>query len=252
MKHTLWIGALALLLGSAGTLTAQSLTAAEIIKKAENKLRGQSSASVMKMTIVRPKYTRTMTFKSWSKGEEYALMVVESPARDKGTATLKRGREMWTWQPRVQRVIKMPPSMMSQSWMGSDLTNDDLVRQSSLVNDYTQRLLGTQKVDGRDCYQIELKPRPDAPVVWGKILLWVDKAEFMQLRTEFYDEDQYLVNTIEGKAIKRLSGQLLPSQMIITPADEAGHRTVLEYQSLELNAAIDDDFFSLRNLKRIR
>lgn len=246
----MWL--LLLLLGSVATLSGQSLTAAEIIQKAENKLRGSSSAAEMEMTIVRPKYTRTMTFKSWSKGEEYALMVVESPARDKGTATLKRGREMWTWQPRVQRVIKMPPSMMSQSWMGSDLTNDDLVRQSSLVKDYTQRLLGAQTIDGRACYHIELKPRPDAPVVWGKILLWIDKTAFMQLRTEFYDEDGYLVNTIEGKAVKSLGGQLLPSKMVVTPADEPGHQTILEYRSLRLNVPLADDFFSLQNLKRIR
>ena len=227
-------------------------TAVEIIKKADQKLRGASSKSEMTMKIVRPKYTRTMKIKSWAKGDDYAMMLITSPARDKGTATLKRKKEMWSWQPRAQRVVKMPPSMMMQSWMGSDLTNDDLVRQSSIIRDYNHKKLAKEKVDGTLCYKLQLIPKTDAPVVWGKIEIWIDTKDFNQLKTKFYDEDEYLVNTMLGKKVKNLGGKNLPSIMEIIPADEEGHKTVLEYNSMQFNVKLSESFFSVQNMKRLR
>lgn len=226
--------------------------ARHIIETAENKLRGKSSRSEMKMTIVRPDWTREVTLKTWGLGRDYSLTLITGPARDKGTAFLKRDAEIWNWQPTIDRTIKMPPSMMMQSWMGSDLTNDDLVRESSILRDYNHQLLGEDEQAERACWKIELRPKTDAAVVWGRIVMWIDQAAYMQLRTEFYDEDDYLINTTLGKAIKEMDGQLLPSILEIIPAEEEGHKTVLEYVNLEFDVNLTDKFFTVQQMKRVR
>ena len=228
------------------------LEAKEIIRKAEEKTRGSSSFSEMKMTIVRPTWTREVGIKSWSKGDEYSLILITSPARDKGAAFLKRDREIWNWQPTIDRVIKMPPSMMMQSWMGSDFTNDDLVKESSILEDYTHQVLEKETIDGRLSYKIELIPHEDAPVVWGKIWIWIDVKDFIQLKTAFYDEDDYLVNTMLGMNIKMMGGNLLPSRWEVIPADEEGHQTVIESKIIAFDKKMEDNFFSVQNMKRVR
>ncbi|MEL6970340.1 MAG: outer membrane lipoprotein-sorting protein [Bacteroidota bacterium] len=238
------------LLLTCGIILAQD--AKEIIQRAEDKLRGASSYSEMKMTVVRPDWSREVTMKSWAVGRDLSLILITGPARDKGVAFLKREREIWNWQPTIDRTIKMPPSMMMQSWMGSDFTNDDLVRESSILRDYEHELISEETVDGRTSWKIKLTPKSDAAVVWGEIFMWVDQAEYIQLKTEFYDEDGYLVNTMLGKAIKDMDGKLLPSIMEIIPAEEEGHKTVLEYVSLDFDITVKDSFFSVQNMKRVR
>lgn len=232
--------------------SAQKLTAKEIIQKADEKVRGNFSEAELKMTIVRPDWTREMKMKSWSKGEDYSLILLTGPARDKGIGFLKRKKEMWNWQPGIDRVIKMPPSMMSQSWMGSDFTNDDLARASSTVNDYEQNLLGEEVIEGRKCWMIELIPKEGVGVVWGRIKMWVDQKDFIQLKSEFYDEDEYLVNTMMGKNITKFGTRMLPKILEVIPADEEGHKTIVEYVSLSFDKSIKDRFFSIQNMKRIR
>lgn len=227
-------------------------TALEIIKKADEKQKGITSKGELKMTIVRPTWTREMTMKSWSKGDDFSMILVTSPVRDKGSAFLKREKEMWNWQPTIDRVIKLPPSMMSQSWMGSDFTNDDLVKQSSIVVDYDHKLLGKEEIEDYECYKLELIPHDDAAVVWGKIIIWISTKEYMQLKTEFYDEDDYLINTILGKNIKTMGGKLLPATMEVIPADEEGHKTVIDQLSLIFDEPIKDSFFSVQSMKRAR
>ena len=129
-------------------------TAKEIVQKADEKMQGESNKSVMKMTIVRPTWQREITMKGWALGRDYSLILITAPARDKGSAFLKRESEMWNWQPSIDRVIKLPPSMMLQSWMGSDFTNDDLVKESSIVNDYEQTLEEDTLINGLDCYKL--------------------------------------------------------------------------------------------------
>ncbi len=249
MKTLLAIS-LACLLGS--LLAQQPLSALEIVRKADEKVRGKTSMAEMKMTIVRPTWSREVTMKSWGKGEELALILITGPARDKGTAFLKRNKEIWNWQPAIDRVIKLPPSMMMQSWMGSDFTNDDLVKESSAIHDYTHRQVGMETVEGRECYKIEMVPKEEAAVVWGKVLVWIDKKDFMQMKAGFYDEDGFLVNTLYGKDVKILGGKLLPGRMEVIPADEPGKKTVIEYLRLEFDRPIDDAFFSMQNLKRVK
>jgi outer membrane lipoprotein-sorting protein len=253
MKNTLLLFLGFFLLTTAMTpVQAQDLTAREIIKRSDEKMRGESSRGEMKMTIIRPTWTREMSMKMWSLGDDYSLILVTAPARDKGTAFLKRDKEIWNWQPTIDRVIKLPPSMMMQSWLGSDFTNDDLIRESSILEDYEHRLLGSEVIDGRDCYQIEMIPKEEAAVVWGKVIVWIDKVEFIQLKTEFYDEDDYLVNTMLGKEIKDLGGKQLASVLEVIPADEEGHMTRIEYVSLEFDIAIEESFFSVQNMKRVK
>ncbi|MCP4633720.1 MAG: outer membrane lipoprotein-sorting protein [candidate division Zixibacteria bacterium] len=204
------------------------------------------------MEVIRPDWSRKTTMKSWSKGTEYSLILVISPARDKGTTFLKRENEVWNWVPSVEKVIKIPPSMMMQSWMGSDFTNDDLVKESSIVKDYTHKIVGDSTIDNRDCYKIELLPKPDAPVVWGKILNWITKENYLQMRVEYYDEDEELINVMVMSDVKMLGGRLLPAIMEMIPIDKEGHKTVMKYNSAEFNKPIKDSFFSEQNMKRVR
>ncbi len=167
-----------LMLASMQATFAQALSAKEIIQKTDDKNRGLSSQGIMTMTVIRPDWTRTITMKTWSKSREYSLVLITAPARDKGQVFLKIKTEMWNWMPSIDKTIKIPPSMMLQSWMGSDFTNDDLVKESSIVVDYTHTLLGREKVRDIDCYKIGLTPLPDAPVVWGKVIMWITVSGF--------------------------------------------------------------------------
>jgi len=227
-------------------------TAREIITKSTKKMIGTTSQGEMKMTIVRPTWKREITMKSWSSGEDYALILITGPARDKGVAFLKREKEVWNWQPKIDREVKLPPSMMAQSLMGSDFTNNDLVDQAATIDDYTHKILGSEVIRDRDCYKVELIPNEETAVVWGKIISWIDKKDFMQLKAEFYDEEDYLVNTMIGDNVKTLGGKLIPSRLTITPADEPENKTIVEYLSLEFDKPIKDKFFSVQNMKRIR
>ncbi|MDX2135705.1 MAG: outer membrane lipoprotein-sorting protein [Saprospiraceae bacterium] len=226
-------------------------TAFAIIKKADERARGKTSMAEMTITTVRPKWTREMDVKVWTKGNDLALILVRAPAKDKGTTFLKRKKEVWNWVPSLERTIKLPPSMMSQSWMGTDFTNDDLVKESSMVEDYTQTLLGSDVQSGLPCHKLELVPKPDAAVVWGKVLVWIDKKDYMEMRVEFYDEDGYLSQTMVGSEQKLLGGKLLPSRMEMTPADKPDQHTVITYQSLVFDKPIDDAFFTTENMTQV-
>lgn len=230
----------------------QAQTAIEIIKKADEKVRGNTSKSEMIIKIVRPTWEREMTMKTWSKGTKMSMVLITSPAKDAGTVFLKREKEIYNWIPSIERNIKLPPSMMMQSWMGTDFTNDDLVKESSAVEDYTHKILNDSTIEGRICWKIELTPKPNAPVVWGKIYSWVDKKDYLQLRSEFYDEDGFLINTMIGSDIKTLGGKILPSRVEMIPAEKKGNKTVMIYNSLLFDMEISDDFFSAQNMQRIK
>lgn len=232
------------------TLSAQSAT--EIIEQMEEVMRGESSLAEMTMTIVRPRYTRDVSMKAWSLGEEYSLILITAPARDEGNVYLKRENEIWNYVPSIDRTIKMPPSMMSQSWMGSDFTNDDLVRESSTIEDYEHRILREEEIDGREAWVLELIPRPETPIVWGKVLMWIDKEHYIQLRVENYDQSNELANSIGFSEITEMDGRTFPAKLTLTPADEPDQRTIMEYQNLEFNIDINESFFTLQNMRRVR
>ncbi len=233
-------------------LLSQDLTAEEITRRSEDNLRGGNSFAEMKMTIIRPSWSRETKMKSWSKGKDLALILVTSPARDAGVAYLKRDNAIWNWQPKIERTIKLPPSMMSQSWMGSDFTNDDLVQESSLADDYHQKLLGKETIDGLETYKLELTPRENAAVVWGKLIMWISQDHFMQVKTEFYDEDGFLINTMTGSDFRTFDGRHIPSRLTVVPEEEPGNKTLVEYQKLEFNKDVSNGFFTIQNMKSIQ
>ncbi len=231
----------------------QDLTATEIIRRADERFNGEkTSISQMSMTIVRPTWERTFEFKNWTSGRDYALTLITAPARDKGQSFLKRKNEMWSWNPTVSRLIKLPPSMMSQGWMGSDYTNDDILRESSVVNDYEHEIEGEEEIDGRVCYRIRMVAREEAAVIWGHQVRWIDKEDFIFMKSELYDEDGYLVRTELGKDIKLMDGRLIPTRIEMIPAEEEGYMTILEIQEIEFNSPVNDNFFSQQNMKRVR
>jgi outer membrane lipoprotein-sorting protein len=225
--------------------------AAEIVRIADQKLRGEYSRGTTRIEIVRPSYTRALTMEHWSKGSDLYMLLITSPERDKGSAFLKRGKQIWNWLPSIERTVKLPPSMMTQSWMGTDFTNDDLVRQSSLVVDYTHAMLAEEQVSGRGCWKIELTPRPEAAVVWGRVVLWIDTSDYMQMRGEYYDEDGFLVNTVLGKEPMAFGGKLLPSVLEVIPADKEGYKTVMTTLSLDFDVKIEDAFFTQRKMRSL-
>lgn len=233
------------------SLHAQDAT--EIIRKADEKMTGEkTSKGEMRMKIIRPTWERTISFKTWTKGRDYSLTLVTAPAREKGQTFLMRKNEMWNWNPTISRMIKLPPSMMSQGWMGSDYANDDLLKESSVVTDYHHTLIGEEKVNGIDCYKIRLEPREDAAVVWGKMIKWISRDEYLQLKTEYYDEDGYLIKTELAYDIETMDGRRIPTRFELIPEEEEGHKTLFYIEDIEFNVPIPDSFFSQQNMKRVR
>lgn len=227
-------------------------TALDIIKKAEDKMRSGSLYAEMSITTVRPKWSRTMSMKTWAKGTDYSIVLITAPAKEKGTVFLKRHKEAWNWMPSIQRSIKLPPSMMSQSWMGTDFTNEDMIQESSNVRDYEHNILKDSTIEGRKVWKIELIPFEDAAVVWGKVIVFIDKVDYIQMRSEMYDEDGYLVNTMVASNIKELGGKVLATKMEMLPEDKEGHKTVLEYSKIQFDKPIEESFFSVQNMKRLK
>ncbi|MBL4585831.1 MAG: outer membrane lipoprotein-sorting protein [Flavobacteriales bacterium] len=227
-------------------------TAKEIIQKADELTRGLSSQGEMTIQIIRPKWSREMSMKSWTLGTEYSLILITSPAKEKGTVFLKREREIWNWLPSIERTIKLPPSMMMQSWMGTDLTNDDLVKQSSIVTDYEHSIEKDTIVCGKDCWKLKLIAKPDAPVVWGHIISYVEKENFIQMRSEFYDEDGYLINVFTAHNIKEMGGRILASRMEMIPMEKEGQKTIITYNNLKFDTGVEEGFFSTNQMKRLR
>lgn len=226
--------------------------AKEIVRKADDLMQGKSNYADIKMLIHRPKWERTLELKSWAKGNDYSLIYVTAPAKEEGQVFLKREREMWNWLPSINRTIKIPPSMMMQSWMGSDLTNDDLVNQSSIVDDYSHEIKGKETIEGYECYRIELIPHEEAPVVWGKIISWISTNEYYTLRNEYYDENGDLVNTEILSNIRDVGDRKIPTKFKVIPEDEDDYYTIMEFKNISFNIDIEDGFFSIQNMKRVR
>jgi len=252
MKHFKIILISIILISPLFQINAQELSAKEIIVKADNKMRGTSSESTITMKIVRPTWERTVTFRSWEKDRKYSLTLITAPAKEKGQTFLKRDTEMWNWIPNISRLVKIPPSMLSQGWMGSDYTNDDILKESSIVVNYVHTIIGDETISGNECYKIKLIPKEDAAVVWGHIITWVSKEEFLQLKSTYFDEDGYLVKTETASEIKMMDDRKIPTYMEIIPEDDPGHKTIVIINTVKFNTNIDDGFFSQQNMKRVR
>jgi hypothetical protein len=245
------LGILAVLLQ--GPILVHSQSALEIVKASEEKYRGVLSAyTEMELKVIRPKWTRELSMKSWSKGNDYSLVLITYPAKEKGTAFLKKNKDAWNWVPAIERTIKLSPSMMMQSWMGSDFTNDDFVKESSLVRDYDHKLIGEQMVDDILCYIIELMPKPDAAVVWSRVILYIDKKELIQMKSEMFDEDDDMVKTMIASDIQTMDKRRLATTLTLVPLDKNGYKTQMKILKIEFDRPIQESFFTTQNMKSIQ
>lgn len=214
-------------------------------------MRGNTSQVEMTIRTVRPTWSREMDIKAWVKGTDYSMILIRAPAKDKGIVFLKRKKEVWNWMPALERTIKLPPSMMSQSWMGTDFTNDDLVKESSIVNDYDHSIIGDTTIDNRNCYIIQMIPKPETAVVWSKVIVWIDKKDYLELHTLFYDEDGKLINTMNAYDIKLMGGRLIPTHFEMIPADKKNQKTEMIYKNVQFNNPIEDNFFITEKMKTL-
>ncbi len=231
---------------SGGTLYAEE--AGTLVRNAVNYYRGDASFSVVDMTIHRPDWERTLTIKAWTRGEKDSLFTIIAPPKDHGNGTLKKGKEMWIFNPKVNRTIKLPPSMMSQSWMGSDFSNNDLAKSDSIIDDYTHTISETDTNDGKKVFVITSIPKPDAPVVWGMQKLRI-REDLIFLSQEFYDEDLLLVKAMTGTEIALLGGKLFPRIWKMQKAGSEDEYTTLEYKELIFKDHLPADLFTLSSLK---
>ncbi len=227
------------------------LDPAAIVKKTVAYYRGKASVALVDMSIHRTDWQRTLTIKAWTKGQKDSLFYIMAPPKDKGNGTLKKGSEMWTYNPKINRVIKLPPSMMSQAWMGSDFSNNDLAKSDSILEDYTHQLESVQHRKGHRVYVVKSLPKPAAPVVWGMQKLEV-RDDLILLKEAFYDEEMQLVKYMTASNIEMMAGKLFPRIWKMQKADAKNEYTQLVYDELEFLDKLPDSLFNLSSLKNPR
>ena len=223
-----------------------------IIDRVDRVLRGASSRGVATMAVVTKHWERSLTMEVWSLGSDYSLVRVVAPAKEAGMSTLKAAKDIWNYLPKVDRTIKIPASMMMGAWMGSHFTNDDLVKESRLVEDYEIVTSFEGSREGVKVWEFKLTPKEEAAVVWGGIEYQVRQRDFMPLWARYYDEDRELVRTLSFSDFRRMGSRLIPTVMDMQPHDKPGERTTVRYTELQFNINIDKSFFSLRTLRRRR
>ena len=234
----------------ASSASAQDLTGREILDRVEKLLWGQTMQGSFEMSVTTPRWQRTLELRVWLDRPEKSFIRVLSPAKEAGIGSLRIKSEMWNYLPSIERTIKIPPSMMLQPWMGSDFTNDDLVKESSVVNDYTQTVLGIEQVDGAPVYRIEAIPKPEAAVVWGKLLYQVRKPDFVPLLVKYYNERDELVRTLTYSEVRPLGGRTIPTRWEMRPMNKPGNVTLILLKDAQFDRPIDAEVFSLRNLQK--
>jgi len=228
-------------------LRAEAQDARAIVEAGFNYIRDKASVSLVEMTVHRPHWQRVVTIKAWTLGEKNSLFTIIAPAKDNGNGTLKKGREMWIYNPKINRVIKLPPSMMSQSWMGSDFSNNDLAKSDNLITKYTHSITGTETHEGKNVYLIESIPKPKAPEVWGMQRLKI-REDNIFLEQAFYDEDLKLVKTLKFLEIQILGGKLYPKKLMMLRAVEKDKYTIVEHKMIEFKDRLPESLFTLSNL----
>jgi len=223
---------------------------ARLLERFDELYESSGTAAQIEITIVNPRKTRTLRLRTWSKGEDKALIVIETPARDAGTATLKVGKNLWNYLPKISRTIRVPPSMMMGSWMGSDLTNDDIVRESSYEKDYISEFIGhSAQPPG---WKLRLNARPDVAGLWERVEIVYAYDDELPVQAQFFDRKGRLSRTMRLREVKDVGGRRIPTLTTIIPEREAGRRTELRYLSVEFDIDLDDSMFSLSQLERRR
>jgi outer membrane lipoprotein-sorting protein len=223
-------------------------TVEELLKATDDVARGEHSIAVIEMHVVSKRYERTMKMRAWSMGTEKTLIQILAPAKDAGVATLKVADNIWNYLPKVDRTMKVPAGMMSGSWMGSHFSNDDLVKESRLSEDFTAKITSRPADNEAKTYVIELVPKPDAPVVWGRIVTRVS-ADLLPVDVRYYDEKEALVRTMLFEDIKDFGGRKIPARMVLVPENKPGEKTEISYLELDFTTEIPASKFTLQALR---
>ena len=220
----------------------------DLLNATDDIQRGASSVAVIEMAVKTSRYERTVKLKAWSKGEDKSLIVIEAPTKDKGIATLKSGDNIWNYLPKVDRTMKVPAGMMSSSWMGSHFSNDDLVKANRLADEFTA-VIESRPSEGVGSWVLRLTPKPDAPVVWGAIVVTVSAAMVPE-SIEYFEEDGSLARTMKFERVQDVGGRKVPMVMTLIPANKPQEQTQVTYHSLAFDVDLQDSMFSLQGLKQ--
>ena len=231
-------------------VNASNLDPEKILDGVDDLYRSNASHGIITLSVTTVNWQRTLTLEQWSKDEDKSLFKILKPKKEKGLATLRVDKNVWNYMPKVKRVVKIPSSMMSSSWMGSHFTNDDLVKQSRMAEDYTFSITFEGMQDGKEVVEITCLPNKEAAVVWGKVEVVVYAGDYIPLRMIYYDEDLLLSRTLEFTNIQKMDGKMIPTLMSVIPADEPGESTTVKWEEIQFDITIDDDFFSLRKLQQ--
>lgn len=244
---------LVVLAAAAAFASAPADPVTELVDKANKVLRGDSSHARLTMTIVTKDWTRALEVEGWHQGRTKAFILIHNPPKEKGTTTLRRGEEMWTWMPRVERLLKVPPTMMHSSWQGSDFTFEDIVKADSIVKDYAHKLVKTSPGTEFETRVIEAVPKPDAPVVWGKVLFSVGvfpDGWVIPVKEEDYSERGELIRTITLDQVRTMDGRRVPTRLECVPTRTPGRKTRLDYSLIQFDVDLPDSFFSISRLQK--
>ena len=217
-----------------------------LVRQVEQQYMGASSRAQTTMLVKTSHWERSLEMEAWSLDRDYFLVRIIEPAKERDVATLKRFREVWNYLPKVDRVIKVPPSMMGGSWMGSHITNDDLVKANHIEKDYNLRL-----VEENDTYfLVECLPKADAAVVWGKIVYRINKTPQVPEQIDYYDEEMVRVREIHFDDVQQIGDRIVPMRLTVLPLEKPDEQTILHYKQLVFDLPLDENYFSLRNLKK--
>jgi outer membrane lipoprotein-sorting protein len=223
-----------------------------LARRTDQALKGRTQHARVALTVRTPEWQRTLEMESWYINPGRTFIRITAPAKEAGTATLRLGNDMWNYLPQVERIIRIPPSLMLQPWMGSDFTNDDLVKESSLVDDYTHRIEGERDVSGDRCYRLVATAKPDAPVVWGRLVVWVRTSDALPRREEYYDEHGALRKVLAFDDVREAGDRPYPMRWTMTPEARPGHESVLVFDAIDFDRALPARVFTQQNLKTVR
>ncbi len=229
---------------------APSDKAIDYIRYGEARLRGNSTQSVMRMTIHRPSFTRSLKVRSWTRGADHALVEILDPAKEEGVSSLRNETQMWNYLPKTDQVVRVPSSLMLQSWMGSDFTNDDLMKASSLVRDYRHTIVKYGTIDKERVVQIQCLPKPNAPVVWGKIMYFARMSDKLPVKQAFFDEKGKLVRTLFMSHFKTMDDRTIPTEITVRRADEPKEYTTVVYEKILYNREVAESVFNRDQLRQ--
>lgn len=229
---------------------AKPLTARQILDLTDDLYRGQASHGQARMTITTAHWSRTLTLEYWTQGKDKSLFRILAPRKEKGTGTLRVDNNVWNYLPKIKRVIKLPSSMMSAGWMGSHVTNNDLVKESRMAEDYNFEITARNQRNGVPEIEVTCLPKREAAVVWGKVVVRVRQADYMPTIVYYYDEEMKLARTMAFEDVKQFGDRTIPSKVVVVPQDKPNEKTELVHDNIEFKSKLPDDVFTLRNLRR--